>query len=701
MHFPPQTTTVGTALTTEQFLEECRNHFDQGRACVGCIDSEEEQLKQDYLVSHTPVSRKISKDCQKVLALTEEVQSCAECLKLKELRVLGDVSAAVNCKVEILSDEEVNGERPKKKPRKRRKAKQKYYKEEWDDEEYYDPSYDYLLNDSTNNVNDTKYDKYDNDKYDNNDEHYEAKAPKGKMKCPWCDDTFGKYSGAFAIHRKIKHFWGIFKCPQCKIRTDFAGDMVGHIQQEEHGLGGQINCPNCKNKVPVIELVSHYEDCVVEGFTKCPWCTKRFSGTSGGFDIHRKKVHFWGVFKCPECDTVANFAKDLLEHMQAEKHTEDPNVVCPHCKNKYSTDEIAQHYEGCVSGGWKLKKCPNCKKKFPKEEIWAHEEICGAKAQPKQNSENMDDMKEEGDNMADGATGETTPYLLQPATCSVCSMNFATYNKMSYHRRRTHFWGVFYCPQCHWKENFAKDIVEHMQLKDHLREPLVKCPICKENYQMTEIGPHYEECIFKGDGKNTMCTTCGKTFYDSKGYNRHMKVHLRAQGLSEEAAKMVLYYYCDRCGKRFTQSTDVKNHIRRVHEGIKTPSTCPVCLLTFDTESKMRRHKMLEHPSDEKFQCQHCGKNCGNLSTLKIHMRKHEEPQFKCGFCKKMLKSKKSLLIHEREHTGERPFKCTICSNSYKSSDVLGTHMKYVHKMLTPRMKPAEKRVRKNKEPLC
>ena len=115
---------------------------------------------------------------------------------------------------------------PKKKPKKRRKAKQKYYKEEWDDdEEYYDPSYDYQLND---NANDTKYD------YD-----HEEKAPKGKMKCPWCDDTFGKYSGAFAIHRKIKHFWGIFKCPRCKIRTDFAGDMVGHIQQEEHGLGGQ------------------------------------------------------------------------------------------------------------------------------------------------------------------------------------------------------------------------------------------------------------------------------------------------------------------------------------------------------------------------------------------------------------------------------------------------------------------------------
>ena len=57
----------------------------------------EEQLKQDYLVSHTPVSRKISKDCQKVLgkdAVTES-QSCVECLKLKELRVVNDANVAV------------------------------------------------------------------------------------------------------------------------------------------------------------------------------------------------------------------------------------------------------------------------------------------------------------------------------------------------------------------------------------------------------------------------------------------------------------------------------------------------------------------------------------------------------------------------------------------------------------------------------
>ena len=63
-----------------------------------------------------------------------------------------------------------------------------------------------------------------------------------------------------------------------------------------------------------------------------------------------------------------------------------------------------------------------------------------------------------------------------------------------------------------------------------------------------------------------------------------------------------------------------------------------------------------------------------------------------------MLKTGKTLLIHEMEHTGERPFTCSICGNSYKSDIVLSTHMKHMHRILTPGMKPVEKRVQKMKK---
>ena len=108
-----------------------------------------------------------------------------------------------------------------------------------------------------------------------------------------------------------------------------------------------------------------------------------------------------------------------------------------------------------------------------------------------------------------------------------------------------------------------------------------------------------------------------------------------------------------------------------------------------------------EHSSDEKYQCKFCSKRFGYPAEVRNHEKKHREPQFKCGYCDKMLKSRTALLAHERDHTGERPFVCAVCGNGYKADAVLRTHMKHVHKILGPGMKPVEKRVRKNKETVC
>ena len=112
----------------------------------------------------------------------------------------------------------------------------------------------------------------------------------------------------------------------------------------------------------------------------------------------------------------------------------------------------------------------------------------------------------------------------------------------------------------------------------------------------------------------------------------------------------------------------------------------------------MNEHANVEHSEAAKFQCRHCGRRFGNTQAVRKHELKHEEPRFKCSHCDKMLKTRKTLLIHEREHTGERPFTCSVCGNGYKSDNVLSTHMKHVHGILTPGMKPIEKRVRKKKK---
>ena len=67
-----------------QLHEACATHF-KGRPCIGCPDPIDEYCYQDFIISHIPITRKISRTCQQILEPNtgSAVKSCPDCLSLR------------------------------------------------------------------------------------------------------------------------------------------------------------------------------------------------------------------------------------------------------------------------------------------------------------------------------------------------------------------------------------------------------------------------------------------------------------------------------------------------------------------------------------------------------------------------------------------------------------------------------------------
>ncbi|KAG4067427.1 hypothetical protein HA402_009664 [Bradysia odoriphaga] len=473
-----------------------------------------------------------------------------------------------------------------------------------------------------------------------------------KYRCTLCEKPF---HSPFALKtiENVVNIWETFQ--HSTIATILAKHFWFQIKKND-GLTEWL-CKVCWEQTKAFH--EFYER--VEQFQKSYWESIKSDG--GGNDETIVIEPDLTIVKCEETELTLQVIDSQLNEEDDSDYNDDDTSKTPQTSsdNSQSSDKPSQRdYNRKVSTGRDISSFSQSDK------------VTNQKIREEQNKE---------------LNGQIREWFTMK--CDICDEDeFDTWYGVKRHYRNVHQTiGYLKCcdqkfhRRCKLLDHIRQHIVtpESSKLNDQIREFYsMKCDICPDVPfgTLVDMRRHYRE-VHKMHGY-LIC--CGNKFNRRHAIIAHMRCHTNPDE-----------YRCEQCGKTFTTSKALKNHIDNHVPLDSRAFKCDLCTSSFAKAATLRRHVQDKHTSKngEKFPCEKCKKNYRSELLLKCHIRQTHDTlhNFVCEICARQFKSKQTLQKHvfcEHSTTPRPKVQCNICGNWYKNEYGLAKHMTEQHRHTDP-----------------
>ncbi|CAH2083564.1 unnamed protein product [Euphydryas editha] len=172
--------------------------------------------------------------------------------------------------------------------------------------------------------------------------------------------------------------------------------------------------------------------------------------------------------------------------------------------------------------------------------------------------------------------------------CEKCGKKFRTRNQIRHHMVKHSDTKDFYCVECDVRFKSAHTLRQHLKrTSKHKDKKSLKfeCPICDKRFETTSQLHSHTRVQHEGVREHR-CGACGAALASRASLNKHARAVHAGQ-------RPPPTHVCHTCGKMFRAKSTLVNHVR-THTGEK-PYECAVCGRRFTQRTAMRTHIKLVH----------------------------------------------------------------------------------------------------------